>query len=107
MKTHVRNLARNVTAGFGRMRATSGPVKAAVVAEQAVAMVAVALAWWRCGPAVGRLVDLGQAPPWRALVVFPVVGIAAALARAWRADEIVRRWHGVLLRRVDERWGSS
>lgn len=102
MKTHVRDFRRNARAVFGRMRAASWPVKAAVAVELAALGLAAWLAWGQLGPQVDGLVDVDQLPPWRLLAIFPVIGLVAALLHAWRPDEALRRWHGVALRRVDE-----
>jgi hypothetical protein len=105
MKTHVRDFCRNVTATIGRIRAASRPVKATVGLELAAGLVVALVAWGRLRGLVGGLVDLAELPPWWLLVAGPVVGAATAALRAWRPDEALRRWHGVALRRIDERFG--
>jgi predicted ABC-type sugar transport system permease subunit len=52
-------------------------------------------------------VAFDRLPPWRALGVLPVLGAAAALIRAAHPVIAARRWHGVLVRRIDEHWGDE
>jgi hypothetical protein len=52
-------------------------------------------------------VAFDRLPPWRALGVLPVLGAAAALVRAAHPVMAARRWHGVLVRRIDEHWGDE
>jgi hypothetical protein len=56
--------------------------------------------------AVGRMAA-NELPPWRVLAILPIAGAAAELVRAARPLDVLRRWHGVVLRRVDERWGDE
>jgi hypothetical protein len=52
-------------------------------------------------------IDVGHLPPWRGLAVFPLVGLAAQGLRALRPGAVARRWHGVIVRRIDERWADE
>jgi hypothetical protein len=105
MKTHFRDFRRNLTATIGRIRAASRPVKATVGLELAAGLAAVAVAWQLLRGLVAGLVDLAELPPWWLLVAAPALGAVTAALRAWRPDEALRRWHGVALRRIDERFG--
>jgi hypothetical protein len=85
---------------------TSRPVWAFLAAE-AIAVTGVAVVVCGTGAALAGAVALDQLPPWRALLVFPAVGAAAHLLRAAEAVQALRRWHGVAVRRIDERWGDD
>jgi hypothetical protein len=105
MKTRLREFVPISIGIFGRIRTASRAVKAAVTIEVAAGLVAALLAWAGLRSHVLGLIDLDNLPPWHALVACPVVGAAAVAVRAWRPDQALRRWHGVALRRIDERWG--
>jgi hypothetical protein len=46
-------------------------------------------------------------PPWWALAVLLVASAIAQLVQAAHPIVAARRWHGVLVRRIDERWGDE
>lgn len=104
MKTPVRLFLTMVRHLFRRIRAASGPVKACITAELLTATLAAAVVGGWAWEWLDGLVALDDLPPWRLLAVFPVVGGAAAVLRARRPDETLRRWHGIALRRLDERF---
>jgi len=52
-------------------------------------------------------VALDELPPWRALGWFPLAGAAGYMLRAVGPIEAVRRWHGIAVRRIDERWAAE
>lgn len=85
---------------------TSRPVWLFVVAE-ALGTLALALAACVAARSLAGSVALDDLPPWRALAAFPAVGAAAGTLRALRLDEVLRRWHGIAVRRIDERWGDE
>jgi hypothetical protein len=59
------------------------------------------------GTDLARLVAFDGLPPWWVVAVLPMVSAMAQLVRATRPIVAARRWHGVLLRRIDERWGDE
>jgi hypothetical protein len=85
---------------------TSRPVWAFLSAET-IAALAVAVTLALVVRRVAGSVAFDELPPWRALAVFPPLGAAARLARSAGAGEALRRWHGVAVRRIDERWGDE
>jgi hypothetical protein len=72
-------------------------------------LASVALAVLVCVAAIrlGHSVAFDDLPPWRALATFPAVGAAAGTLRVLRPGEVLRRWHGIAVRRIDERWGDE
>jgi hypothetical protein len=56
---------------------------------------------------VARLVAFDRFPPWWVVAGLPLVSAMAQLVRAARPIVAARRWHGVLVRRIDERWGDE
>jgi hypothetical protein len=56
---------------------------------------------------IAQQVALDGLPPWRGLAVLPFASAAAELVRATHPFVAARRWHGVLVRRIDERWGDE
>jgi hypothetical protein len=85
---------------------TSRPVRV-FLAVEVVAVHAVVLVLGRALAGVLGSVALDGLPPWRLLAVLPALGAAAELLRAAGAVEALRRWQGVAVRRIDERWGDD
>ena len=77
------------------------------VAVEAIAAIVLVAACSTIGRDVAGALDLTSLPPWRGLAIFPALGIAIQAARALDAAEALRRWHGVAIRRIDERWGDE
>jgi hypothetical protein len=99
-------ITARIKATITAAKLTSRPVWAFLAAET-IAAITVAVALVLVVGWMAESVALDELPPWRALAVFPVVGVAAQLARAAGAGEALRRWHGVAVRRIDERWGDE
>jgi hypothetical protein len=87
-------------------RETSWAVRA-FLATEAIVILGLALAAVTLVAGIVKAVAIDGLPPWRALIVLPAVGAAAELVRATRPVAALRRWHGVLIRRIDERWGNE
>jgi hypothetical protein len=86
--------------------ATSRPVWVFVAIETGVAGFAMVVG----GLMVRKLalaVVLDDLPPWRAMPWFPLAGVAGYVVRALGPIEAVRRWHGIAVRRIDERWAAE
>jgi hypothetical protein len=86
--------------------ATSRPIWA-FVAVETIAGVVGAVFVCTAARKLGGAVALDELPPWRALALFLLGGAAAHVMRALRPVEALRRWHGVAVRRIDERWGNE
>jgi hypothetical protein len=96
---------RRITAALAAAEATSRPVWVFLVAEL-VAGLGLALA---AGAGLARLagaVMLEELPPWPLLPLVAAAGAAARVLRAASPIEALRRWHGVIVRRIDERWAE-
>jgi hypothetical protein len=87
--------------------ATSRPVWAFLAVETIAAVAAVVFVCSTVAAVLAGAADFDQLPPWRALAVVPLGGVAAYLLRALRPLDVARRWHGVAVRRIDERWGDE
>ena len=87
-------------------QASSKAVCVFVASEVIAVILLVAAVSTVAGNLAGAL-DLTDLPPWRGLAIFPALGIAIQAARALNAAEALRRWHGVAIRRIDERWGDE
>ena len=85
---------------------TSTPVWLFLVVES-TAVIGLVTAGVLLAGGIVQSVALDRPPPWRTLAVLPVLGAAAALVRAAHPLMAARRWHGVLVRRIDERWGDE
>jgi hypothetical protein len=85
---------------------TSKPVWIFLVVE-AVAILSLAGVVAALAVGIAQHVALDRLPPWRALAVLPFTSAAAEVVRATHPLVAVRRWHGVLVRRIDERWGDE
>jgi len=85
---------------------TSGPVWIFVAIEALVGLgLAVGIAHLACRLAESLVLD--ELPPWRALALAPLAGAASHLVRAAKTVDVLRRWHGVAIRRIDERWAAE
>jgi hypothetical protein len=85
---------------------TSGPVWIFVAIEIVIgAGLATGIVYFACHLRDGVVLD--ELPPWRALALAPLAGAAAHLVRAAKPVDILRRWHGVAVRRIDERWAAE
>jgi hypothetical protein len=76
------------------------------VVIEAVVLAAAGVVFSRSLAQVVAAVSFGGLPPWRALVGVPFVGAGAYALRALKPVDVVRRWHGVVVRRIDERWAE-
>jgi hypothetical protein len=99
---------RRLTDAGAELHAYAAPVRALLAIEAVIAAVAThaALTWvWRTATSF----DPAPAgpPPWPALLAAPVLGAAGHLLRRFRPLAAARRWHGVALRRLDERWSKT
>jgi hypothetical protein len=91
---------------FDVVSATSRPVWLFVAVEGIVAAVVIAAGCVvACG--VARALVLDELPPWGALGGCLLLGAAGHLIAAARLVDVLRRWHGVAVRRIDERWGDD
>lgn len=89
------------------LRALATPVQAILAAEALAALTAAGAAGlWAHATVVGFDPSAGT-PPWRALPAVVALGAAAHLARQQRPIGAARRWHGVLIRRLDARWSTT
>ena len=79
----------------------------AFLATEAIVLLGLALTAVALAFGLAETSSIDTLPPWRALTVLPAVGAAAELVRATRPIVALRRWHGVLVRRTDERWGNE
>lgn len=93
-------------AAMATAQSSSKAVCVFVAVEVIAAIVLVAAISTVAGNVAGAL-DLTDLPPWRGLAVFLALGITIQAARALNAPEALRRWHGVAIRRIDERWGDE
>jgi hypothetical protein len=85
---------------------TSRPVRVFLAVEGTAAL-GLALLLGKLAADVVGSVALDGLPPWRLLAMLPALGAAAELVRASRPISVLRRWQGVLLRRIDERWADE
>ncbi len=86
--------------------AMSRPVWLFVIGQATVLAAMVAAGGFLARRLAGA-VALDELPPWRALVGCLVLGAAAHAVWAARPVETLRRWHGIAVRRIDERWGDD
>jgi hypothetical protein len=91
---------------FAAAAETSRPVRVFLVVE-ATAALGVALVLGKVAAGVAGSIAVDDLPPWRVLAVVPALGAAAELVRATQPVAVLRRWHGVLVRRIDERWADE
>jgi hypothetical protein len=56
---------------------------------------------------IAQRIAFDRLPPWSALAVLLVASALAQLVQAAHPIVAARRWHGVLVRRIDERWGDE
>lgn len=91
---------------IGTAQTPSRPVWAFVISETIIAMALAVFVFISAHDLAGA-VDVTSLPPWRTLAVFPLAGVGAQLSRAMHPGEALRRWHGVVVRRVDQRWGDE
>jgi hypothetical protein len=91
---------------FDVLSATSRPVWLFVAAEGIVAAAVIAAGCVVARGVAGVLV-LDELPRWRALGGSLLLGAAGHLIAAARPVDALRRWHGVAVRRIDERWGDD
>ena len=84
----------------------SRPVWVTVAAEALIVLAGLGLAGlWTARLATG--IDTTSPPPYEALALFPIVGAVARLARLSHAGRALHRWHGHLLRAVDQRFARD
>jgi hypothetical protein len=86
--------------------AASRPVSLFVVVEVVVAGLVLVLAC-RAGWSLAQVVTHDGLPPWPALGWFALLGAFAYVVRAVGLITVVRRWHGIAVRRIDERWAAD
>lgn len=87
-------------------RNASRPVWVTVVAEALVVLAGLGLAgWWAYQLAAG--IDTSTPPPYEALALFPMIGAVARLARLSHVGRALHRWHGHLLRVIDQRFARD
>ena len=91
---------------FAAASAMSRPVWLFLAVEALVAAGAVVVVGVLARRAYAAI-DLSELPPWRALVGCLVLGGVAHVVRAARPVDVLRRWHGVVVRRIDERWADD
>ena len=91
---------------FDAASVTSRPVWI-FLAVEAVAILSLAAVAVLLVAGIAQQVALDRLPPWRAMAVLPFASAAAELVRAAHPFVAARRWHGVLVRRIDERWGDD
>ena len=85
---------------------TSKPVWAFLIGE-AITVIGIVAAGAVLATGTVDEFPLDRLPPWRALMVLFLVSAGAELVRAAHPLVTARRWHGVLVRRIDERWGEE
>jgi hypothetical protein len=100
------SIGSRIKATIAAARATSRPVWV-FLAVEAVAAVALGLAVGLAAAGTVGGVALDELPPWRALAALPAAGAAGHIVWAARPAEAVRRWHGIAVRRIDERWAAD
>lgn len=100
------NASRRITTIITAARTASRAVLAIAIVETLAVLVASALAA-RAALGLAGMVQLDELPRWRSLTAFPLAGAAAYVLRALRPVEALSRWHGVAIRRIDERWGDE
>ena len=82
-------------------RAASRPVWVTVVAETLAVLALLGLAGlWAYQ--LTASIDTTTPPPYQALALFPLIGGVARLARFSHVGRALHRWHGHLLRRIDQ-----
>jgi hypothetical protein len=86
--------------------ATSRPVWLFLIVEVIVGGLVLALGCL-AGRSVVRVVALDELPPWPALGWFALLGASAYVLRAVGLVAVLRRWHGIAVRRIDERWAAD
>lgn len=88
------------------VRATSRPVWVFLAVETTIvaALLTVATLWVH---GLTTAVDLHRFPPWLTLAVFAPLGAAARTLHLAHVGQAAARWHGVLVRRVDQRWAAD
>ena len=99
-------ITRRLNGLYAAASRTSRPVWAFLILETLIAGALVVAG----GGILVRLVqatNLGELPPWRALAWCPFVGVAGHVTCAMRPIEVARRWQGVAVRRIDERWAAD
>jgi hypothetical protein len=99
-------MATRTKALWNVLSTTSRPVWLFVLGEAAVLLVVVAVGGLLARRFAG-VVALDVLPPWRALVGCVVLGAAAHAVRTARPIETLRQWHGIAVRRIDERWADD
>lgn len=99
-------ITSRIKATIAAAKSTSWPVWA-FLAIEALAVVALAGALGLAARAVAGGLSLDELPPWRGLAVLPAAGAAAHTLRAARPEQVLRRWQGIAVRRIDECWAAD
>jgi hypothetical protein len=99
-------IAPRIKATITTARATSRPVWVFVVAEAVIGL-GVAVALGLAARGITGDLALDDLPPLRALAVLPAAGAAARTLWALGPRRVLRHWHGVAVRRIDQRWAAE
>ena len=88
------------------VRAASRPVWVFLAVETAIVAAVSTLVALRVH-GLTAAVDLHRFPPWPTLAVFAPLCFAVRTRRLAHVGQAARHWHGVLVRRVDQRWAAD